>query len=441
MKNDIRWPNEVRGKSRGVAWLNRLLAACKAAAIYDIKVVGGAGKIQNNSAIISVPLPGDSVAGETIIPFTIYNIESNGGVAMNALGTGYAIGNVLTISGGTPNPIGGSIATLTVTSIGTGGTITGLAITTPGNYSVQPAYPNSPTGGGGSGASVTITDSSDDWRTFQMRDGVVSARPQHPQFYTGNTSVQPINGTVLLNVPAQALLVNPFGNFEWFLAVINDSQSGPDSTPTVRNETGIVMSPTEAQISGFDSGGKQLIFGQILMALDSRDTGAEYLGMSLWAEIIDDPVKGLYANLWGKMIRTDGAPGTICPTGSNIIPIGTVDYIDPTTPSYQQFQTGNLINRFPRAGGGYVKNYRGAWTGDALSGQLFYKGDEVVDDTATVGVPCATFGPDPVTIDAYLIWTYLGPTSDTGFNVEAVAPVAPKWIRTGWTPYIPSPIN
>lgn len=75
-------------------------------------------------------------------------------VAFGNTGTGYAVGQTLTASGGT-----GTDPTYTVTSVDASGGITGLSVATPGALSVPPS-PTSPvvlTGGTGAGAEVTIT--------------------------------------------------------------------------------------------------------------------------------------------------------------------------------------------------------------------------------------------------------------------------------------------
>lgn len=69
-------------------------------------------------------------------------------------GTGYAVDDILTIAGGTF----GQAARILVTSE-TGGVIDGIVLIDAGTYDPAdlPATPNSPAGGAGSGASVTLT--------------------------------------------------------------------------------------------------------------------------------------------------------------------------------------------------------------------------------------------------------------------------------------------
>jgi hypothetical protein len=74
------------------------------------------------------------------------------GVTIGAGGTGYAVGNVLEVSGGAY-----SIKTqLTVTSVSSG-IITGVAISNAGEYTVPPTNLVSVTGGSGSGATFSLT--------------------------------------------------------------------------------------------------------------------------------------------------------------------------------------------------------------------------------------------------------------------------------------------
>ena len=74
-------------------------------------------------------------------------------VAVNAAGTGYVVGNTLSVVGG----IGQITTELTVATVnGTGG-ITGVTISNAGQYDEAPANPVSVTGGAGSAATFNIT--------------------------------------------------------------------------------------------------------------------------------------------------------------------------------------------------------------------------------------------------------------------------------------------
>jgi hypothetical protein len=70
-------------------------------------------------------------------------------------GTGYTVGDTLTVAGGTHSVT----ATIKVTSISGGGStgpITGVSVLTVGAYTVAPSATNSPTGGTGASASITL---------------------------------------------------------------------------------------------------------------------------------------------------------------------------------------------------------------------------------------------------------------------------------------------
>ena len=74
-------------------------------------------------------------------------------VSINAGGTGYAVGNTLTVVGGT----GSILAELTVSTVSGGGAITGVSISNAGLYTTKPSNPVSVTGGTGSSATFNLT--------------------------------------------------------------------------------------------------------------------------------------------------------------------------------------------------------------------------------------------------------------------------------------------
>lgn len=79
-------------------------------------------------------------------------------VAVAGGGAGYAIGDILTIAGGTATVA----AQVEVTSVAAG-VIDGVRVFNSGAYSANPASPNAATGGSGSGASLTLTLASNGW--------------------------------------------------------------------------------------------------------------------------------------------------------------------------------------------------------------------------------------------------------------------------------------
>lgn len=80
-------------------------------------------------------------------------------------GTGYAVNDILTVSGGTSS----HTAKLRVTSVAAG-VIDGIAVEEGGAYTVSPSNPVSVTGGGGSGATFNLTITAAGWTA--NRDGL-----------------------------------------------------------------------------------------------------------------------------------------------------------------------------------------------------------------------------------------------------------------------------
>jgi hypothetical protein len=75
------------------------------------------------------------------------------GVAINAAGTGYTVGNTLNVVGG----LGPITTELTVSTVNGSGGITGVTISNAGQYDEIPANPVSVTGGSGSAATFNLT--------------------------------------------------------------------------------------------------------------------------------------------------------------------------------------------------------------------------------------------------------------------------------------------
>lgn len=80
--------------------------------------------------------------------------------AINAGGAGYAIGDILTVSGGTV--VSTLTATLEVTNVAAG-VITGIRVFNCGAYSANPGNPVSVTGGGGAAATFNLTFETQNW--------------------------------------------------------------------------------------------------------------------------------------------------------------------------------------------------------------------------------------------------------------------------------------
>lgn len=109
------------------------------------------------SAVSSGTLyPGQTIQGTSIASGTIITALGSGTVLSQTIataGTGYAVNDTVTVLGGV---YGTTPATYTVSSIGSGGTVTGLTLTNAGNYTSTPTN-NVSTSTNGSGTGLTLT--------------------------------------------------------------------------------------------------------------------------------------------------------------------------------------------------------------------------------------------------------------------------------------------
>ena len=109
------------------------------------------------SAVASGTLyPGQTIQGAGVTTKTIITALGNGTVLSETIasgGTGYAVNENITVLGGI---YGSSPATYTVTTIGSGGVVTGLTRTFSGQYTSVPAN-NVSTSSDGSGTGLTLT--------------------------------------------------------------------------------------------------------------------------------------------------------------------------------------------------------------------------------------------------------------------------------------------
>lgn len=96
------------------------------------------------------PEPPNSNAGGSGAEFSLVGAVSSVSVAPGFGGTGYNVGNVLTVVGGS-----GTSSTLTVTAVSSG-VITSVSVTNAGNYIAFPASPVIVSGGTGSGAKFNL---------------------------------------------------------------------------------------------------------------------------------------------------------------------------------------------------------------------------------------------------------------------------------------------
>lgn len=139
------WKNErivIVDPSKGYFDWNGTTLTSYAGTIFSVSIVSGG--INYTSSPSVTPASGTATFTATIGVLV---------ATLSAAGTGYVVGDVLTISGGTFN----SPCTLTVSAIGASGAITGINLTTTGDYtSTTPTNPASVTGGHGSAATFTL---------------------------------------------------------------------------------------------------------------------------------------------------------------------------------------------------------------------------------------------------------------------------------------------
>jgi hypothetical protein len=108
----------------------------------------GSGYTTKPTCTVSAPTTAGGVQAIVDFPMAV------SGVTVASGGTGYTVGNVLSIVGGTLAT--GSAATITVATVSSG-VITSVTLTTAGVYSTLPTNPVSVTGGSGSSATFNLT--------------------------------------------------------------------------------------------------------------------------------------------------------------------------------------------------------------------------------------------------------------------------------------------
>lgn len=96
-----------------------------------------------------------TLSGGGAITGAVALIDEASAVAVAAGGTGYTVGDVLTVSGGTLET-GGTRTTVTVATVSSG-VVTGVTLTNPGEWATVPANAVATTGGTGTGCTLNLT--------------------------------------------------------------------------------------------------------------------------------------------------------------------------------------------------------------------------------------------------------------------------------------------
>jgi hypothetical protein len=188
------------------------------------------------------------------------------------------------------------------------------------------------------------------------------------------------------------------GNFEEYVFCGLDSLGSNFDLPPQPNSGPNIVLQNAADTLIFDSSlGLVQILPQIV--LQGQFDGINQIAASFWLKIIDVENVGAFVQLWGRMYSgnvfdASGRPNNPFPAPDpSIIPIGTIAFSNGSLLSVQIFQYlwDNVLNRFlPTAPIIAPVNspmqFRGSWTQDNLSGEIFYPGDLVTDDTAPVQI-------------------------------------------------------
>ena len=126
--------------------------------------------------------------------------------AVVAGGTGYAVGNTLTVVGG----LGQLDTELTVTTIGGGGVITGVSISNAGQYTEIPTNPVSVTGGAGSAATFNLTfDNPYKFWVHEVGTDEIDGLTLNPIQSFFETADLSLPVTTQVNKSLQALMIEP----------------------------------------------------------------------------------------------------------------------------------------------------------------------------------------------------------------------------------------
>ena len=255
--------------------------------------------------------------------------------------------------------------------------------------------------------------------TFQIRSGIIGYRSQY-LFVAGDDGVfeTPI---FCPNTDINAI------NF--------------DSPPQANTGQTIILSNTadtliwDASVDGITSPLPQI-------AIDPNFDSSGSDAASFYIKLIDDVSFGVYPKLYGRMYAADatmGRPTDPLPsvTDSSIIPIGEVGLNQNDFPltTFNQYISGNLTNRyaaFAPLGSplGPINIQRGYWDANVLTGQVFYAGDIVVDDTLLIGIAALT-GGSSATGYFYGVYTYSDPSAPIAMINFPPSSVLASWTLTG----------
>jgi len=220
---------------------------------------------------------------------------------------------------------------------------------------------------------------------FQIRDGIIGFRsiydiytlPDDTTFFPGCGAYEyPL---YCPNTDGTAYTVPQADTADQYYGVNFGRQPLVNATQKTLDATGLVTT---------------IDAGDLIIIPSTNDFSPGSCLAVFWIEITDDPDDGLSVSLKGQLVGdtvfTHAPPpihrATIFPVGENVFPIGWVEF---PSGNIQQYQVGNLVNRYLpyTLGSSSPLNLRGTWIADSLSGQAFYNGDVVLDDSKTYPYP------------------------------------------------------
>lgn len=240
--------------------------------------------------------------------------------------------------------------------------------------------------------------------TVQIRDGLVGVRPRNLQ--PGATDLPFAQGN--FEVPCFAVGTD-FGTIGQALAYSAGNGTIFDYTqqPTPNSGGNVTLNIDGSATLLVDNSPISVHPSNVQIVIPSSISTGE-LCASFWIQIVNDPTLGIYTQLWGNCTGDGGFVAENPPFSQQLLPdgfgnivqsfaVGLVWYSSPgSQPTISNCQVGHLVNRYlelspwasrPTTGSlsnkfaGIAQVNRGYWTGNKLSGTIFYPGDVVIDDT------------------------------------------------------------
>lgn len=215
--------------------------------------------------------------------------------AINAGGAGYAIGDILTVSGGTV--VSALTATLEVTNVAAG-VITGIRVFNCGAYSANPGNPVSVTGGGGAAATFNLTFETQNW-TLNRNVASSAAGIDYP-IIQGGGGTQILGREIQLQGPGNA------GADEIYIGFLEVEDSGAGSFVwAIAGFTGY-----GAGLAWEDQPGFSYVSPTEMAAFTPLSNGA----IECWFHVTPRHLKGVlrigstYNNFYAGFINTFGTP-------------------------------------------------------------------------------------------------------------------------------------